>query len=69
MPGQVVKVMVADGDEVEEGDPIIVLNAMKMEHQVLAPSSGKVSLLCGEGQNVSDGEKLAEILASASESA
>lgn len=66
MPGQVVKVMVADGDEVEEGDPVIVLNAMKMEHQVLAPTSGKVSLLCGEGQNVADGEKLAEISVSAS---
>lgn len=63
MPGQVVKVMVSDGDEVEEGDPVIVLNAMKMEHQVVAPTSGKITLLCGEGENVGDGAKLAEIAA------
>jgi 3-methylcrotonyl-CoA carboxylase alpha subunit len=67
MPGQVVKIMVSDGDDVQEGDPVIVLNAMKMEHQVLAPSSGKVSLLCGEGENVSDGAKLAAIEAAAEE--
>ena len=67
MPGQVVKIMVSDGDDVQEGDPVIVLNAMKMEHQVLAPSSGKISLLCGEGENVSDGAKLAAIEAAAEE--
>ena len=61
MPGQVVKLLAADGDMVEEGDAIIILNAMKMEHPVLAPTSGKVTLLCGEGENVSDGMKLAEI--------
>lgn len=61
MPGQVVKVLAADGDVVEEGDAIIILNAMKMEHPVLALTAGKLRLLCGEGENVSDGMKLAEI--------
>ena len=61
MPGQVVKLLAAYGDMVEEVDAIIILNAMKMEHPVLAPTSGKVTLLCGEGENVSDGMKLAEI--------
>ena len=61
MPGQVVKVLASDGDTVEEGDAIIILNAMKMEHPVVAPTTGKLTLLCGEGENVSDGMKLAVI--------
>jgi 3-methylcrotonyl-CoA carboxylase alpha subunit len=40
MPGTVVKVMVGEGDEVEEGQPLLVLEAMKMEQTVAAPYSG-----------------------------
>ncbi len=40
MPGTVVKVMGGEGDEVEEGQPLLVLEAMKMEQTVAAPPPG-----------------------------
>ncbi|KAH6793908.1 methylcrotonyl-CoA carboxylase alpha chain [Perilla frutescens var. hirtella] len=59
MAGLVVKVLVRDGEEVVEGQPILVLEAMKMEHVVKATSAGYISGLrvCG-GQQVSDGTVL-----------
>ncbi len=42
MPGMVVKVMVREGQEVEAGTPVLVLEAMKMENEVKSPGSGKV---------------------------
>jgi len=65
MPGQVVKLMVKNGDVVKQGQPVCILNAMKMEHVVNAPISGVVSLACEEGQQVTDGAILAEIAADA----
>lgn len=61
MPGQVVKCLVKNGDVVKVGDPICILNAMKMEHVVPAPSAGIVSLATEEGAMVMDGAILAEI--------
>ncbi len=62
MPGKVFKVLVKDGDHVSEGDPIIVLEAMKMENEVLAHVSGTVSCVEVEvGQQVDTGEALAII--------
>ncbi|XP_034227244.1 methylcrotonoyl-CoA carboxylase subunit alpha, mitochondrial isoform X2 [Prunus dulcis] len=56
MAGLVVKVVVKDGTKVEEGQPILVLEAMKMEHVVKAPSAGYVrGLHLAAGQQVSDG--------------
>ena len=43
MPGKVLQVLVAPGEHVEEGDPLLVLEAMKMENVIKAASSGKVS--------------------------
>jgi biotin carboxyl carrier protein len=43
MPGRVVKVLVAPGDEVEAGQGLLVLEAMKMENEVRAPGAGKVA--------------------------
>jgi len=43
MQGTIVKIVVADGDEVAEGDPIVVLEAMKMEQPLTAHKAGKVS--------------------------
>jgi len=63
MPGQVVKLLVQNGDVVEQGQPVCILNAMKMEHVVNAPMAGTVSLACEEGQQVEDGAILAEIAA------
>ncbi|MFT5513354.1 MAG: biotin carboxyl carrier protein [Bacteroidia bacterium] len=43
MPGLVLEIKVAVGDEVEAGQPIMVLEAMKMENVISAPNDGKVS--------------------------
>ncbi|MCC7207394.1 MAG: biotin/lipoyl-binding protein, partial [Anaerolineae bacterium] len=50
MHGQVVKVLVSEGDRVARGDTLVVLEAMKMEIRVTAPHEGRVSrLLCAPG--------------------
>jgi len=61
MPGQVVKISVKSGDLVKKGDPIIILNAMKMEHVVSAPTSGIITILCSENSTVADSAVLAEV--------
>jgi len=62
MPGTVVKVLVREGEEVEDGQLLLVLEAMKMEQPVTAPHAGRVaSLPYGEGALVSGGSVLAEI--------
>ena len=45
MPGTVVSVEVSDGDDVVAGQTLLVIEAMKMEHRVLAPSDGIVTLM------------------------
>jgi 3-methylcrotonyl-CoA carboxylase alpha subunit len=45
MPGAVTKLFVAVGQEVEKGAPLIVIEAMKMEHTITAPKKGKVARL------------------------
>ena len=45
MPGKVVKVLVAAGEAVAAGAPLVVLEAMKMEHTVRAPEAGTVRAL------------------------
>jgi 3-methylcrotonyl-CoA carboxylase alpha subunit len=62
MPGTVVKVLVDVGEEVEEGQILLVLEALKMEQSVVAPYAGRVaSLPYGEGTLVPGGAVLAEI--------
>jgi 3-methylcrotonyl-CoA carboxylase alpha subunit len=62
MPGTVVKVLVEEGDEVEEGQTLLVLEAMKMEQSVEAPHAGTVrSLPFGEGDPIPGGAVLAEL--------
>ena len=57
--GTVWKVQAAVGDNVAEGDTLIILESMKMEMPIEAPSSGKVSeLRCAEGQAVEEGQVL-----------
>ncbi len=59
MPGRVLKLMVAPGDVVASGQPILVLEAMKMENEVKAPREGVVeSVVVAAGQAVSAGEIL-----------
>ena len=59
MPGTVVAVHVAEGDRVEAGDPLVVMEAMKMELTVTAATGGTVaSVLVAEGQPVAAGTVL-----------
>ena len=58
----VLKIEVAVGDRVREGDTLIVLEAMKMEIPVAAPRNGTViAILVREKQLVEEGEKLAAL--------
>ncbi|MBV9455783.1 MAG: acetyl-CoA carboxylase biotin carboxylase subunit [Rubrobacter sp.] len=62
MPGSVVKVLVSEGDEVEEGQLLLVLEAMKTEHSISAPHDGVVrSIPYGEGDSVPGGGVLVEL--------
>jgi biotin carboxyl carrier protein len=59
MPGQVLRIHVTVGSVVEPDDPIVTLEAMKMEHVVGSPRSGRVSaLLVAEGDQVTRGDTL-----------
>ena len=64
MPGTVLQVMVNEGDHVEEGAALMVLEAMKMEHTIRAFVSGKVEKVnFREGDQVSEGAELLAIAA------
>ena len=59
MPGVVTAVCVAAGAEVRTGDPIVVVEAMKVEHTIRAPSGGIVAaVLFNEGDQVTEGDEL-----------
>ncbi|MFS8095837.1 biotin/lipoyl-binding protein [Lentzea alba] len=62
MPGTVVRVSVQQGDQVEAGAELLVLEAMKMEHRVLANNAGTVTeLLVQQAQQVNAGDVLAVV--------
>jgi len=62
IPGNVFKILVKEGDKVEAGQPIAVLEAMKMETNVIAPLAGTVNKIhVKEGQRVVSGELVAEL--------
>lgn len=62
MPGKVVRVLVKAGDEVREGQGLVVVEAMKMENELKSPRAGKVTELHAvEGAAVESGAKLAVI--------
>ena len=62
MPGSVVRVDVAVGDTVTAGQPLLVLEAMKMEHEIVAPDEGVVTVLSVQaGAQVDAGAVLAAI--------
>ncbi|MGU7779360.1 acetyl-CoA carboxylase biotin carboxylase subunit [Burkholderia sp. PU8-34] len=59
MPGKVIAVLVEAGQAVEPGTPLIVMEAMKMEHTIGAPAAGVVAeVLYGVGDQVADGAQL-----------
>jgi acetyl-CoA/propionyl-CoA carboxylase, biotin carboxylase, biotin carboxyl carrier protein len=62
MPGVVIAVHVSEGDRVSSGDPLVSVEAMKMEHAVVAPGDGMVTTLwVRQGQAVALDEPLAEV--------
>lgn len=62
MPGKVVRVLIAEGEEVEVGQGLIVVEAMKMENEIAAGKAGKVvSIRVEPGQTVEGGTVLAVI--------
>ena len=62
MPGTVVDILVAEGDSVNAGDPVLVVEAMKMETEIQAPISGKVSAIhVAKGDTVNPDEALIQI--------
>jgi len=62
MPGRVVKVLVAKEDRVKAGDPLLIIEAMKMESRVPAPVNGKVvAILVAEGENVKTDETVIQL--------
>ena len=62
MQGTVVKVVVEDGQEVAEGDPIVVIEAMKMEQPLKAHKAGTVTGLTAEvGATIGNGEVVCEL--------
>jgi len=59
MPGKVVRVLVAPGDEVQAGQGLVVVEAMKMENEIGSPRAGRVtSVEVTPGQNVETGARL-----------
>ena len=59
MPGNILKINVSQGQKVNEGDVLIVLEAMKMENEIAAPADGILDRLAvGEGAHVAAGVPL-----------
>lgn len=62
MPGQVVEVLVADGDAVTSGQTLVILEAMKMEIRVTAPTDGTIQgIFVAQGDIVQRGQRLVEV--------
>lgn len=62
MPGKVLEVFVNEGDEVTEGQTLMILEAMKMEHKIVANHDGIITALnFSAGDQVEQGNELLEI--------
>ena len=59
MPGTVLDVKVAQGASVKKGDILLILEAMKMENEILAPCDGTVAqIVAAKGASVNSGDAL-----------
>ena len=62
MPGTILKVKVQTGQAVKEGDVLVVLEAMKMENEILAPKNGTITqVLVSKGSTVDTGAPMVVI--------
>ena len=62
MSGTIVAVMVKAGNHVEKGAPLVVLEAMKMEHTIVAPANGVITAVnFGVGDRVAEGADLVDL--------
>ncbi len=62
IPGNIVKVLVGEGDHINEGEPIAVIEAMKMQTNIIATAEGQIKEICvKEGQQVKAGQLVAVI--------
>jgi 3-methylcrotonyl-CoA carboxylase alpha subunit len=62
MPGRVIKLLVEEGARVTKGQPLLILEAMKMEHTIAAPADGTVKEIhYGEGDPVLEGAELLRV--------
>jgi 3-methylcrotonyl-CoA carboxylase alpha subunit len=62
MPGVVLKILASEGQQVTKGAPLVILEAMKMEHVIAAPRDGTVAAInCREGELVQPGVDLIEL--------
>ena len=62
MPGRVINVLVAVGDVVAAGQPLLIMEAMKMEHQITSPHAGTVSeVFVRPGQQLDSGQPLVTV--------
>ncbi|UCF31295.1 MAG: biotin/lipoyl-binding protein [bacterium] len=59
MPGKIVKILVSEGDEVQQGDGLVIVEAMKMENEMKSPKAGVVKRVgIKEGEAVESGAVL-----------
>ena len=59
MPGSIVKILVKEGDKVKKGDTLCLLEAMKMENEICAPSDAAVAaVVVRQGETVETGATL-----------
>ncbi|MDP4119311.1 MAG: biotin/lipoyl-containing protein [Bacillota bacterium] len=61
MPGTIIDIKVSTGDMVKEGQALVVLEAMKMENEIMAPCDGKVTVAVTKGTTVESGTLLCAI--------
>ena len=65
MPGKILEVLVSEGDDVELGEPVAILEAMKMENELKAPIKGTItSISVSEGDSLDKNAVILEIEAS-----
>lgn len=62
MPGRIIEIAASEGQQVKQGDTLLILEAMKMEHAVTAPHDGVVRSLCyATGDTVEEGVELTRV--------